>query len=139
MMIELASRIKNNVHNQRNMFDSVVGQLKTKEKRWVVDLDKGNMEEVEFMDLIGGVVHTIDNYCKPIEKEFKYKYSTTEAFELIETDNIISKVITLIPTKNGVHLITKPFDIEMFKKSFPNVDIQKKNPTLIYYPNSLKN
>jgi hypothetical protein len=24
-----------------------------------------------------------------------------------------------------------------FKKQYPDVDIQKKNPTLLYYPNSL--
>jgi hypothetical protein len=24
-----------------------------------------------------------------------------------------------------------------FKKEYPNIDIQKKNPTLLYYPNSL--
>jgi hypothetical protein len=25
----------------------------------------------------------------------------------------------------------------MFKTEFPSIDIQKKNPTLLYYPNSL--
>ncbi len=49
----------------------------------------------------------------------------------------LSKVITSIPTKNGIHLITKPFKVETFRKSFPDIDVQKKNPTLLYYPKSL--
>ncbi len=33
LMVELANRIQNNVHNQKNIFDSVVGQLKNKRKK----------------------------------------------------------------------------------------------------------
>ena len=50
------------------------------------------------------------------------------------------KVIKVIPTKSGYHLITQRFDIMEFKKYFLGgdvPDIQKKNPTLLYYPNSL--
>jgi len=47
------------------------------------------------------------------------------------------KVEVVIPTKSGVHLITKRFDVMEFKKQYPDIDIQKKNPTLLYYPNSL--
>ena len=47
------------------------------------------------------------------------------------------KVEADIPANSGVHLITKRFDVTEFKKQFPNIDIQKKNPTLLYYPNSL--
>lgn len=47
------------------------------------------------------------------------------------------KVITTIPTKSGYHLITKRFDVLEFKKKYPEIDIQKKNPTLLYLPKSL--
>ena len=47
------------------------------------------------------------------------------------------KLDACIPTKNGYHLITKRFDVEMFWNVFPHIEIQKKNPTLLYYPNSL--
>jgi hypothetical protein len=47
------------------------------------------------------------------------------------------KVEAIIPTKSGFHLITKRFDVMEFKKQYPDIDIQKKNPTLLYYPNSL--
>jgi hypothetical protein len=47
------------------------------------------------------------------------------------------KTEAVIRTKNGYHLITKRFDTMEFSKQYPTIDIQKKNPTLLYYPNSL--
>jgi hypothetical protein len=44
----------------------------------------------------------------------------------------------VIPTKNGCHLITKRFDGLEFYKQYPDIDIQKKNPTLLYLPESLE-
>jgi hypothetical protein len=108
MMMSLAERIKNGQHIQKNLFDSVVGQLKTNEKRWIVDLDTQDENEVVRMT-------KVINVTRP------------------EGD----KIDAIIPTKNGYHFITKRFDVEMFKNVCPDVDIQKKNPTLLYYPNSL--
>jgi hypothetical protein len=34
-------------------------------------------------------------------------------------------------------LITKKFDVLEFKKKYPETDLQKKNPTLLFYPSSL--
>lgn len=108
MMVELAQRIQNGQHNQKGLFDSVVGQIKTQEKRWIVDLDTKDDDEVLRMT-------KVINVARP------------------EGD----KVISIIPTKNGYHFITKRFDVMMFKNIYPDVDIQKKNPTLLYYPESL--
>jgi len=48
------------------------------------------------------------------------------------------KIEVVIPTKSGYHLITKRFDVMEFQKKYPEIDIQKKNPTLLYLPNSLE-
>lgn len=45
-----------------------------------------------------------------------------------------SKLVSIIDTKNGVHLITTPFDIQAFKSVYPNIDIHKNNPTILYIP-----
>lgn len=34
---------------------------------------------------------------------------------------------------------TSEFDVMEFKKHFPDIDIQKKNPTLLFLPDSLEN
>ena len=109
MMVSLAEKIRNGQHNQKNLFDSVVGQLKTYEKRWVVDVDTKDEEELlRIMKCI--------NIARPEG----------------------NKIYANIPTKNGCHLITGRFDVMMFGNVFPHVDIQKKNPTLLYLPNSLQ-
>ena len=123
MMVALAEKIRNGQHNQKNLFDSVVGQLKTYEKRWIVDCD-------DVLEPSPMMMAHIEYQCKPItEVEFD------AAGVPIGMPN--RKIEAIIPTKNGHHLITKRFDVMEFKKKYPDVDIQKKNPTLLYLPNSL--
>jgi hypothetical protein len=108
MMMALAERVKNGSHNQKGLFDSVVGQLKTQEKRWVVDIDT-----LDFGTVTG--ITNLITMLKPVGP----------------------KVEAVIPTRNGYHLITQRFDVLEFKKYQPDIDIQKKNPTLLYLPDSL--
>jgi hypothetical protein len=109
MLASLAERIRDGVSNQKGLFDSVVGQIKTQEKRWIVDIDTKSKEVVE------EVATFINTKCMPIQ----------------------DKICSIIPTKNGYHLITDKFDVKTFSEKFPDIDIAKKNPTLLYFPNSL--
>lgn len=109
MLALLAERIKNGVQNQKGLFDSVVGQIKTQEKRWIVDIDT-------------------------TDPDFLYEVSEF----IVGLKPVGAKVEAVIPTKNGRHLITSRFDVKTFGEKYPNVDVQKKNPTLLYYPNSLE-
>ena len=108
MMVALAQRIQDGNHYQQGLFDSVVGQIKTLEKKWIVDVDTKDEEELlRIMKVV--------NIARPEG----------------------NKIYATIPTKNGYHLITDRFDVMEFKKRYPEIDIQKKNPTLLYLPNSL--
>lgn len=58
------------------------------------------------------------------------------------TENVVKTflcdfIYAEIPTVNGIHLITKPFNTQEFRTKFPDVDVHKNNGTLLYYPNSL--
>lgn len=110
MLSALAQRIKNGAKNQKGLFDSVVGQIKTQEKRWIVDVD--TKDKIFLRDI------------------------TMDLMMIQPSGNKVEKVI---PTKNGFHLITQKFNVVEFKELYPDVDIQKKNPTLLYYPNVLEN
>jgi hypothetical protein len=110
MLVDLAQRIRSGQHKQQNLFDSVVGQMKTLEKRWIIDIDT---KDLFFAEEVAEFINTL----RPGG----------------------AKVETAIPTKNGVHLITCRFDAKVFSELYPDIDIQKKNPTLLYYPNSLDN
>ena len=109
MMVVLAQRIQDGNHKQKGLFDSVVGQIKTLEKRWIVDIDTKKKEVVE------EVATFINTKCRPVQ----------------------DKICSIIPTKNGYHLITDRFDVKTFKETYPEIDIVKKNPTLLFLPNSL--
>lgn len=108
MMVDLAKRIQNGQHNQKGLFDSVVGQIKTQEKRWILDIDTKD-----------------ENFVSEIQNDLMYILPLGD------------KVEKMIPTKNGYHLITKKFNVLEFRDKYPDIDIQKKNPTLLYYPSSL--
>lgn len=123
MITEIVTRIQSGQTNQKNVFDSVVGKIKTSEKRWIVDVDQKEISPL--------MIAHIEYGCKPFtEVEFD------EAGMPIGY-KVGPKIETIIPTKNGHHLITKRFDVMAFKEKYPDIDIQKKNPTLLYYPNIL--
>jgi hypothetical protein len=123
MISEIVTRIQSGQINQKNVFDSVVGQIKTQEKRWIVDVDDKEVSPL--------MIAHIEYECTPIT-EIKFDDAGIPiGYE------IGPKIEAIIPTKNGHHLITKRFNTQTFKEKYPEIDIQKKNPTLLYYPNSL--
>ena len=44
------------------------------------------------------------------------------------------KLLLRLPTKNGIHLITRPFDLRDFKPDYPDVDVHKDNPVNLFVP-----
>ena len=125
MISEIVTRIQSGQMNQKNVFDSVVGQIKTQEKRWIIDVDELNVSPL--------MMAHIEYGCRPITEQTFDQVGIPTGFK------VGPKIETIIPTKNGHHIITKRFDVQAFKEKYPDVDIQKKNPTLLYYPNSLNN
>jgi hypothetical protein len=104
MMIAIAERLKHGHLCQKDLFDSVVDKCKYIDKRWIVDVDS------------------------------KSESYLLEMIEKIKSIRPNPKIHATIPTKNGYHIITDGFDVSEFQKSYPLVDIQKKNPTLLYMP-----
>jgi hypothetical protein len=118
MMVALAQRIQDGNTNQKGLFDSVVGQIKTQEKRWIIDVDNVSMD---------GFNHD------PSQIEMR------EYINELQKEAGKEQGMTFLKTRSGFHIITQPFNVMKFKERYPDVDIQKKNPTLLYYPNSLDN
>jgi hypothetical protein len=111
---------------QKGLFDSVVGQIKTQEKRWIVDVDGEHLYSPV-------MIAFIEYKCDPITKVKFDEVGMPIGHE------VGPKIEAIIPTKNGHHLITKKFDVKKFKDKYPDVDIQKKNPTLLFLPDCLDN
>lgn len=101
----------------RSCFDSVAGEYHSDPNRtWIIDIDWADTIRPENLNgkyLYGKVVH--------------------EAMALqFETD--YEPLMIRIPTKNGEHLITHPFNLKKFHEKFPYVSVHRDNPTILYCP-----
>lgn len=85
------------------------------DKTWIFDLDK---EFLPYEDKITDIIEQ----CEPLD---------------------VKKCLFTVPTKNGKHIITKPFNQQKFRnlwqadselQSLPVPDIHKDNPTILYVP-----
>ena len=85
-------------------WNTCAGEIKGEEPRWVVDIDDNNIKWNYVMDDI----------------------------DTLEPYSIDTKYIINIPTKSGWHIITTPFNLQQFKEKYPNIDVHKNNPTLLY-------
>lgn len=94
----------------RKAYESVCGEFGTgRDNRWVIDIDEPEISPL--------MMTFIDYRCEPIN-------------DTVYT----SKIITKLPTKNGWHLITSPFNMLTFKNQYPDVDVHKNSPTILFIP-----
>lgn len=113
----ISRNIANDNYNIENCYHSCCGQYsKDEDKTWVIDVDTKDQNYVR--DLI-----KIIEQIRPFGKK---------------------KALTIIPTKNGYHIITRPFDIQEWRgymrgwlegngfKQTDLPDIHKDNPTILY-------
>lgn len=87
------------------VYNTCCGRANSIDKSWVVDIDSTDFGVVEKIKM---------------------------AIALIQPEG--EKTILIVPTKNGCHLITKPFNVQEFKKieRYKDIDIHKNNPTVLY-------
>jgi hypothetical protein len=65
-------------------------------------------------------------------KDFDYVKRVATYIALIQP--VGDKVIRLLDSKNGFHLITKPFNLQIFNDEFKDIEVHKDNPTNLYIP-----
>ena len=94
----------------RKAFESVCGaSATTRDKKWIIDIDEPVVSPL--------MLAHISYKCMPISEGVND-----------------SKIYAIIPTKNGHHIITKPFDVREFAMKYPDIEIHKNNPTILYVP-----
>ena len=109
-----AELIANNQHSGiKSSFETVIGRNNgepRESKTWIIDVD---MNDYNVLNKIGTILTNI----KPIEDD---------------------KWIETIPTKNGYHMVTKPFNRTEFNKYMQLQgdvpDIHTDNPTILFIP-----
>lgn len=93
--------------NARNLYATMCGRYNPPKgkKLWTIDCDGSNYEAIDT------ILDDIRN-CQPVG----------------------NKVKVVVPTKNGQHYITIPFDLQAFKQYHPDIEVHKNNPTVLYCP-----
>lgn len=85
----------------------------SEDKKWIVDFD--------YDDGYGKQVNNLSSLAEALDFLAK----------LQQKDGKIP-LTDIIPTKNGVHIVTRPFRLNKFKEKYPNIDIHKEPVTLCY-------
>jgi len=114
-------------------WNTCAGEIKGEEPRWVVDVDnlipREDILKITDIDergkkfaynhnIITSIESFINNNCDPLERDYG--------------GYLIYKTLYSVETKSGVHIITKPFNLQQFKEKYPDIDVHKNNPTLLY-------
>lgn len=83
------------------------------DKTWIVDIDNVSID-----------------FFNHSEKQIRIRQMITD----LQIEAGKEPMMHLIPTRNGVHIITRPFNLQKFKSEFPDIDIHKDNPTILFCP-----
>lgn len=123
LALKLISEIAQNVSNGNdlrtlpNLFDSVAGQYSSDDdKKWIVDIDWKDLDTIMYEGNpanVSDILNVVRELQVMADKE---------------------PMVKVIQTKNGVHVVTKPFNPHLFAKKFPTIQVHKDNMTLLYCP-----
>ena len=83
------------------------------DKTWIVDIDDVSIDTFN---------HS--------EKQIEIRQLIMDLQE--ETGKV--PMLQLIPTRSGIHIITRPFNLQKFKMEYPDIDVHKDNPTILFCP-----
>ena len=104
----IANTMQNREYNHlKKSYDRACGLLNNeKVRRWILDVDE------------------------PFTVEKLYGIDC----EILKITDFVDKVVSVIPSKNGFHIICAPFNLEKFKEKYPEIIVCKDNPTNLYIP-----
>lgn len=109
-LVELSQRVANNDFKKvHSIIDSCTSKYaNSSHKRWVVDIDDCDSDTLSLDELFEFYTEIISTKCRP-------------------GHTAIGKV----PTKSGLHLITKPFDLQTFSQLIHEAGINKPIDELV--------
>lgn len=104
---KVTDQILNEQYNKAHKaYSSVCGAYSNEsDKNWILDIDEVGRST-------NNIILFAERECKP--EGLKY--------------------VATIPSKNGYHLIMRPFDLSKFREEFPDIEVHKNNPTNLYIP-----
>ena len=116
-LARLATMIASDQYKIRNLYDSIAGEFHSEpDKNWLIDIDYKDFEKNP--SILNEIYFRIEDLQRETGREPR---------------------MDIIPTKNGYHLITRPFNLkklETYTQGGYRMDIHKDNPTILYIANN---
>jgi hypothetical protein len=108
IMETLIQKMQNKDYSYQSLLTKALGNMAAEKKIWIIDVD---YKDISHNDILR--IQTVINDC----------YNNGPA------------IIAKIPTPNGIHIITKPFNTQHFmtyQDVYYKCEIKKNNPTILY-------
>lgn len=104
--------VSENYRAVKNVFASCSGEFHSDpDKKWIVDIDCVSIDTFNHAEVYNDVRDLISNLQSEAGKE---------------------PMLNLIRSKSGVHIVTRPFNLNKFKSRFPDIDVHKDNMVILY-------
>jgi hypothetical protein len=104
----LSHKMQNKDYSYNSLVTKATGNMTAEKKIWIVDVDFKDVNENDIFR-----IKTAINDCEPFGDH----------------------IITTIPTPNGIHIVTTPFNTQQFitnQDVYYKCDVKKNNPTILY-------
>lgn len=110
MLRKVTDQIMNKSFNKAHAaYNTVCGAYNHEsDKTWIIDIDE------------------------PYQLEKQYLNELQDRINDFEPEG--NKIKAIIPSKSGIHLITKPFNLEKFRNFKYSIDVHRNNPTNLFIP-----
>ena len=104
--------------NSMKILTSSAGETKSKHQSWVIDIDE---EQLDKKDEIKEKIKDLYADAQKLDDEHIWFRDFVIEYE--------------VPTKTGLHYITKPFNVSEFNKEYPDIIVHKNSMgTVLYIP-----
>jgi len=113
-LTRVSESIRSGIYDVAKAYNSSCGASLGTDKTWIIDLDLTEGEGVSSF--------------------FKRMMDIERTITSLQPEPGSNKILAKIPSKSGMHLITKAFNSLEFSKAHPGIEIHKNNPTVLYVP-----
>ena len=76
----------------------------------------------------------IKKWILDIDEPYTAEYLQEVRDAIIDIEPLGKKILKELPTKNGIHFITTPFNLQKFRLDFRDIEIHKDNPVNLFIP-----
>lgn len=118
MNLLLAEYLKSGEYaSARSLFNTIVGKYHADpDPKWIIDIDNCEL------------------LTRPTQEEIDRVNQIIEVSTELQYEGKREPLNQCIPSKSGIHILTRPFNKAKFYEALPGIDLHTDNPVILYCP-----